>query len=139
MMFYDTDYRNTRTASVIAVLLFLMGVAFLFGFLFIRFGSEAREGIEDFNWSIVAIFIPVFTGTFIPIMAAISAQRRKQDARITVQNQHLEMETEKEVQAQAYKQTSRNKRPKFTYCSYCGEKMIGEALFCSQCGTEMRF
>lgn len=145
MMFYDTNYRSTRSASVIAVLLVLMGAAFLVGFLFIRFDTGVGEGDGDFNWSLVSIFIPIFIACFASIIAAVSAQKQKQyDSNklpsVTVQNKQLamEMEMEKKNQERLNKQADRIKRPKFAYCSYCGEKMIGEAQFCSQCGTEMR-
>ena len=144
-MFYDTDYRNTRTASVIAGLLVLMGAAFFVGFLFIRFDSGVGEGNGDFNWSLVSIFIPIFIACFASIIAAISTQKRKEyDSNklpsITGQNKQLamEIEMEKKIQERLNKQADRLKRPKFAYCSYCGEKMIREAQFCSQCGTEMR-
>jgi hypothetical protein len=138
MMFYERNYRNTRTASALAVLLVLMGMAFLFGFLFIRFDSGVGGGDGDFNWSLVAIFIPVFMGSFASIMAAISSQRRKQQASFMVQNQHLEMEIEEKTQERIEKQADRNRRPNLIYCNYCGEKLEREAHFCPQCGTKMR-
>ncbi len=144
-MFYDANYRNNRTASALAVLLILMGAAFFFGFLFIRFNSGVSKNDENFNWSLVSIIIPIFIACFASIIAAISAQKHKQNdsnklPSITVQNKQLamEMEMEKRIQERLDKQADRIKRPKFAYCRYCGEKMIGEAQFCSQCGTEMR-
>ena len=144
-MFYDTNYRSTRTAGLIAGLLVLMGAVFFIGFLFIRFDSGVGEGNGDFNWSLVSIFIPIFIACFASIIAAISAQKRKEyDSNklpsITGQNKQLamEIEMEKKIQERLNKQADRLKTPKFAYCSYCGEKMIREAQFCSQCGTEMR-
>ena len=140
-MIYETNYRNTRMASALAAMLVLMGVAFLFGFLFIGFGSGGTGGIdgsEDFNWSLIAVFVPVFGGSFVSIIAAISAQRRKQEAAFSVQKQQSEMEIEQKAQERTRTQANKNARPLFVYCKYCGEKMDGVALFCPQCGINMK-
>ena len=138
MMFYDTNYRNTRTAGVLAVLLVLMGAALLFGFLFIKFDSGVNLGDEDFNWSLVSIFIPVFGGSFASIMAAISAQKRKQNAPLMVQNQQLEANIEENIPEREYREEKAIKSPYIVYCNYCGEKLERETIFCPQCGTNIR-
>ena len=134
-MIYETDYRNTRTASVLAVTILLLGVLVFLGFLFMR---DSVKSDSEINWTMITIFIPVFTGAFIPIIAAISAQRRKREAGITFQNHHFEMKMKQQAQERARKQVDKDRRPSFVYCKYCGEKMVGEALFCPQCGTKMR-
>ncbi len=137
--------RNTRipvalaTASVI--LLVLGGVAFLLAFIFNEFesgGSGGSDGSGDFNWSIVTIFIVIFISTSSSIFAVIHDQKRKKAATITGQNQFSEKETEQNIQEQTRKQVDRSTKPSLVYCRYCGEKMDGIALFCPQCGTEMK-
>ena len=140
-MIYETNYRNTRMASALAAMLVLMGVAFLFGFLFIGFGSGGTGGIdgsEDFNWSLIAVFVPVFGGSFVSIIAAISAQRRKQEAAFSVQKQQSEMKIEQKAQERAHTHADRDEKPVFVYCKYCGERIVREAIFCPQCGINMK-
>ena len=133
-MIYEYNYRNTRIAITLAVVLLLMGVA-CFGFLFIGIssgGGNNIEIIEEFNWSLVAVFIPVFIVPVISIIAAISAQKRKQE---------LAMEQHTNTQAplsRNFKPFPTRTRPTTIFCSLCGEKLEKEALFCPQCGTDTR-
>ncbi len=137
--------RNTRIPVALAtaslILLVLGGVAFLLAFIFSEFesgGSGSSDGSGDFNWSILTIFITIFISTSTSIFAVIHEQKRKQAATSTVQNQPFEKETEQQVQEHARKQVDRSTKPSFVSCRYCGEKMNGIALFCPQCGTEMK-
>jgi len=155
-MFYETNYRNTRTASALAITILLLGVMIFLGSLFINF---SRESDGEVNWTMITIFIPVFAGAFIPIIAAISEQKRKENARNMVQDQHFEikkgqqahkrsfmvsqersfMPSHERVYTQADIQTDRYRRPLLVYCSYCGERLGEEAVFCPQCGTKTRY
>ena len=134
-MIYETNYRSTRTASILASVILLLGVLVFLGFLFMQ--NTIKSDVE-INWSMITIFIPVFVGAFIPIIAAISAQRRKREAGITFQNHHFEMKMKQQAQERARKQVDKDRRPSFVYCKYCGEKIVEDALFCPQCGTKMR-
>jgi len=135
-MFYGINPRNSRTTSALAVTFLLIGVMVFLGFLFMGY-SIGSDG--EINWSMITVFIPVFAGVFIPIIAVISEQKRNQTARNTVQNQQLEIKMEQQAQERVYTQVRKPKKSSFLYCSLCGEKMDEEARFCPQCGTEMRY
>ena len=137
-MFYETDYRNTRTARIAAVVLVLMGIAFLLGFLFMSSDWNFSEGLMDIDWSLVVLFIPIFGGSFASIIAAISAQKQKQGSYSEIQNPYGRSEIEEKAQELIYKQVNTVRKPPVVYCNYCGEKLEREALFCPQCGTKTR-
>lgn len=112
---------------------------FLFLFFGIFFLAFTEMGFNSEDSSNFVIFFIVFIGAFIPIIACISAQKRKKEAMIAKVNiQNPEPIYQPQVPIFQEKKTStRTQKSYCSYCSYCGENVTTNSIFCHQCGSKL--